>query len=160
MPKGSECKIDWKGLQALGKIKEVLSEALWLMGQDTIREAQNMVPLDTGTLRRSATVSVTLPDVNTEHQKAKSGSGTKSTSLDKPAPRNKNMVVYVSYNTPYALWLHETPTWKPRDWKRTLSGHKRDKPAVGEWKWLDKASAITKKRLVRYVTRARAKAGI
>ena len=160
MPKMSDVSLQWNPDAAADKIADVVTEALWLFGQDTLKEATPMVPLDTGTLRRSGTVSVELPNPEEAYSRAKSKTQKTADEVSARNVRGKNPALYVSYNTPYAVWLHETNTWKPRAWKRTAGGKIREKPAVGEWKWLEKALAITKTRLNRYIMRAKRKKGI
>lgn len=155
----SDAQVNWKGKEAVDYMTAVTAEALWLMGQDALTEAMNDVPLDTGTLRRSGVVTVNqLPNPGSVYATAKTGSGNKSvTAAQKNVPDKTATKVYVSYNTPYAIWLHETNKWNPRDWKRTAAGNKVQKPAVGRWKWLSRALSVVKNRIPVYVARAQAK---
>ena len=124
--------LKWEGDKAKGLVKEAEGAALWDVGQYAIELAQNDVPIESGTLRRSAVVTVgTLPDPGNTYEKAKSG---------KPEiAKGSGDTVFVSYNTPYAVHLHENLNWKPRWWKRTAQGNIVDSPQVGGPKWLEKA---------------------
>lgn len=158
-------EIKWDDRVAKDKIQSVVEEALWLAGQNAITLAMNDVPLDTGTLRRSGTVSAEkLPEARTVYDEAQAGRGNKGKTIGQDAPhtggRLRDLVVYVSYNTPYAIWLHESPDWRPRGWRLTAKGRRVEKPAVGTWKWLEKALPKVKRRWNRYVSRAKRKAGL
>lgn len=163
----SDVRVEWHGDDAADKLQRVVEEMLWLAGQDAITQAMNNVPLDTGTLRRSGTVTMDrLPDKQLVYEYAVDGRGNRGTSTKRgtPAPQSsrrwKDMTVFVSYNTPYAIWLHESPDWKPRNWKVTAAGHRVTKPAVGCWKWLEKALPAVKRCWPVYLARAKRKAGI
>ena len=68
-------------------------------------EAIDEAPIDTGTLRRSETVTVgKLPDGEQVYEAAKDGSDMKDAF---PGPVGKEKVVYISFNTPYARRQHE-----------------------------------------------------
>lgn len=183
-------EIKWNDRAAKDKIQRVIEEALWIAGQNAVTLAMLNVPLDTGTLRRSGTVTMDrLPDKRLAYEYAVDGKGNRGTSTKKGAEtpkskrRWKDIVVYVSYNTPYAIWLHESPNWSPRGWKWTSwkkikndkalyrierendKGKKEirekiPKPAVGTWKWLEKALPEVKRRWPSYVSRAKRKAGL
>ncbi len=163
----SDVRVEWHGDDAADKLQRVVEEMLWLAGQDAITQAMNNVPLDTGTLRRSGTVTMDrLPDKQLAYEYAVDGKGSRGTTTKKgtDAPRSarrwKDINVFVSYNTPYAIWLHESPDWKPRNWKVTAAGRRVTKPAVGSWKWLEKALPKVKSRWSVYLARAKRKAGI
>ena len=157
----SGCRVKWEGQKVKKKISEVALEALWLMGQDLITESTNDAPLDTGTLRRSATVTVsTLPDAGQVYSTAKTGEKTQTSPGKTFAGYEKK--VFVSYNTPYAIRLHEDLSWTPRGWKKTASGNVVEKPAVGGPKWLENnVNKVTKRHNKgMYLKRAKEKAGI
>lgn len=162
----SSVKLDWHGDKVMDKLQQVTLEMLWLAGQDTITQAINGIPLDTGTLRRSGTVTVDkLPDPEGVYNSAQNGRGNRGETAkdagDAPGSSNPSgPVVYVSYNTPYAKRLHESLSWSPRDWKRTATGRIVDKPAVGGAKWLERALPKVKKRWRTYAERARKKVGL
>ncbi|MEG1501959.1 MAG: hypothetical protein RR203_02465 [Synergistaceae bacterium] len=163
----SGCKVKWEGAKVLSTIEYVAREAIWLMGQDTITQSINDVPVDTGTLRRSGVVTVDAPpNATTVYSEAKESKGKKSESAkDKTAPRTlskRHPKVVVSYNTPYAIKLHESKEWRPRAYKYTARGNKVAKPAVGTWKWLEKALPKVHKRNNSgfYLRRAKKKVGL
>lgn len=86
-------------------------------GQAVVTQAQRdkLVPIDTGTLRRSSVVTLArLPNPEEAYQAALGG----KPKNDKPETAAKNktspLKAWVSWNTPYAEWLHETFDWKPR----------------------------------------------
>jgi|LAHU01.1.fsa_nt_gb hypothetical protein len=138
--------------------EKIVMEALWLVGQDTIKEAMNNIPLDTGTLRRSGTVTVgALPDAKAVYAFAPFMS-TKTAYEGMVLGPLK--VVYVSYNTPYARRLHEDMSWKPRAWKygrRKGKTIRIPKPAVGGPKWIERALPRAWSRLPQMIARARRK---
>lgn len=159
----SGAKFNWFGDIAKDKLRDVVAEFLWLAGQDAITQSVNDVPLDTGTLRRSGVVTVgELPSPEEIYQQAQSGKGNKDSSATAGRPSGGGIrpKVYASYNTPYAIKLHESPHWLPRSWKYTKSGKKVAKPAVGTWKWLSKALLKVQKRAGTYAARARRKVGV
>ena len=131
----SNVEITWKGDEVKGLYADAVTEALWLAGHAVVTEAMNIIPLDTGTLRRSYAVTVgELPDGDKEYQRAKAGATPQAGEI----PTRKGCV-YISYNTPYAAFLHENLTWRPRKRKKLPSGRVVDKPAVGGPKWLEKS---------------------
>ncbi len=159
----SKTVVHWDARTAEAKIQQVVIEALWLAGQNAITLAMNDVPLDTGTLRRSGTVTVdTLPEAQQVYREASSGKGNKGKTIGASAPKSssKAPTVYVSYNTPYAIWLHESQKWTPRAWRKTATGKTVPKPAVGRWKWLENVLPKVRSRWDAYVTRAKRKVGL
>ena len=165
MSKG--CRLKWNGREVVDAIDQVALETAWLMGQDAITQSINDVPLDTGTLRRSGVVTVDFPPPAAQvYSEAKNGKGKYSESArDKapapPAADKRNPKVVASYNTPYAIRLHET-RWKPRSWKYTASGKRREKPAVGRNKWLERVLPIIEQRARAglYLRKAKRKVGL
>ena len=147
--------LTWNGGSAKELVIAIAMEGLWLIGEDTVREAMNNIPLDTGTLRRSSAVTAgDLPDPEKAYAEAKA-----RTQQSKKTRRfySKRPSIYVSYNTPYAAHLHEDLTWKPRDWKYNTKGNRIPKPAVGGPKWLELALVKTWARRDRMFARARKK---
>lgn len=182
------CVVTWNGDKVISTIENIAAEALWLAGQDAIAQSINKVPLETGTLRRSGVVTMDeRPDAAEVYANAKDSHGkySESAKSDNPVPTpadSKRPKVVVSYNTPYAIWLHEI-NFTPRPYKflfndvrkkrekgpelengqfRKMKWRKVAKPAVGEWKWLEKAIPIVLKRMRSgvYLARARRKAGL
>lgn len=162
----SDVRLEWHGDDIMRKLQAVVSETLWLAGQDAITQSMNNIPLDTGTLRRSGTVTVDeLPKPEDVYSEAQGGSGnrgetTKNADNAPPSGNPNNPKVYVSYNTPYAVCLHENMGWSPRSTKVTASGNVVSKPAVGGPKWLEKALPTIKKRWGTYIARAKRKVGL
>lgn len=140
--------------------EHIVMEALWLVGQSAIQRAQNNIPLDTGTLRRSGTVTVgALPEANAVYAAA-------ATAKKSMAENYKGMIlgpsktVFISYNTPYARRLHEDMSWKPRSWKygrRKGKARRIPKPAVGGPKWIERALPGSWALLPQMISRARRK---
>lgn len=159
----SKTVVHWDARATEAKIQQMTREALWLAGQDTITMAMNDVPLDTGTLRRSGTVTVDkLPEAQKVYSEAVSGKGNKGKTIGVSAPKSssKAPTVYVSYNTPYAIWLHESQNWTPRAWRKTATGKTVPKPAVGHGKWLENVLPRIVHRWSLYVARAKRKVGL
>lgn len=147
--------LTWNGGSAQKLVIAIAMEGLWLIGEDTVREATNDIPLDTGTLRRSSAVTAgDLPDPETAYAEAKAG-----THQGKKPRRSysEKRTIFVSYSTPYATRLHEDLTWKPRNWKYNTKGKRIPKPAVGGPKWLERALVKTWARRDRMFARARKK---
>jgi len=153
MPKKTGITItsEFNGDDIKKHMEGAIKQALWVQGQALIAEAQRrkLVPLDTGTLRRSAVVTLNeLPLMSQVHGMAEASDGNNPVVVDDPKKHSGPVNdVYVSYNTPYAATLHENlnvvhkPEWEPRDWRRTASGKIVPKPAEGEPKWIEKANA-------------------
>ena len=172
-------RVEWH--ENIAKVPpEVAMEALWLVGQNLITEATNNIPLDTGTLRRSGTVTVgALPPFAEVYEGAQKEDQAKRYEGQKQSGAR---LVYVSYNTPYARRLHENLNWRPRDWKysrrkrRSVKGgytrksraagfegtyvRKIPKPAVGGPKWIERAAPRAFSRMDEMVRRAKAKMGV
>jgi hypothetical protein len=118
-------------------------KALYMHGQAVITQAQRdkLVPIETGTLRRSSVVTLArLPNPEEVYQTALSS----NPQNDNPdaAAQNKTapLKAWISWNTPYAEWLHETFGWKPRK-PREEGGPKWAEIALAACK--DKFAAIT-----------------
>lgn len=161
----SKVTLEWHGDEAMTKMQQVTLETLWLAGQDAITQSMNNIPLDTGTLRRSGIVTVdSLPNPFTVYEAAQKGKGNRGETAKKgSAPISDDPLapkVYVSFNTPYAVRLHEDLSWSPRYWKVTADGKVVPKPAVGGPKWLERALPLIKKRWSAYAARARKKVGV
>ena len=105
-------RVKWRSRIAEEIALKACMEALMTGGEMIITEATNNVPLESGTLRRSATVSPgRLPNAQQVYTAAMAGQTTQF-SLDKPL--GKEAVVYVSYNTPYARRMHEDMGYTPK----------------------------------------------
>lgn len=137
----STVSIRWNGGDVIRATHEAVAEALWMAGQDAVRRAQNDIPLDTGALRRSYAVTINvLPDPVAEYDRALAGIEPSNS-----FPGDAGMVAYVSYNTPYAPFLHENLTWRPR--------------LTGGPKWLEKNVPAAMKKFPAFLLRAMRKRG-
>lgn len=140
--------------------------ALWRQGQAVVAQAQRdrLVPIETGTLRRSAVVTLNrLPNPGAVYSEAKvkavNNSAFTPPGADVSAGTNVSAganvtKAYVSYNAPYAEALHERLDWKPRGVRRLGGGKRVPKPAEGGPKWLEKALAACKDKFAAIAERA------
>lgn len=162
----------------------VAFEALYLVGQRALAIAMPNIPLETGTLRRSGTVTVgALPSAKEIFDSAfgmprEHVVGKIQSELFYGKLLGGDKTVYVTYSTPYAVRLHEDMNWKPRDWKYAYRSKKKgkfrmgpskrygfegmfytrvSKPAVGGPKWLSKAMPEAWKQLNEILAFVRAK---
>ena len=95
----------WRTKEAVKIAEEAGLKALRTGGEKIITSAMNNVPIESGTLRRSATTTVGgLPNSSEVYEAAKDGNEMKNAF---PQPIGKEKAVYVSYNTPYARRQHE-----------------------------------------------------
>lgn len=154
----SDITLKWNGDKVKQQLAAVAEEVVWLAAQDAIRESTNNVPLDTGTLRRSGVVTLgELPNAKEVYEGAEGGkSGKEYSESHRKTALGEDAVAYASYNTPYAVHLHEDTSWKPR----SVGKSGREKPAVGGPKWLEKSCIVVSKRWNIYAKRARRKAGL
>lgn len=133
----------WYGDRVDKVINDAAREALWKLGQLIIAEATNNVPFESGTLRRSGTVTVAeLPEPTGVYKRAESGEEMAEAFPERP---KGDLKAYVSYNTPYAAWLHESFEWEPK--------------RAGGPKWLERAAPVVAKRLGELVRREMKKRG-
>jgi hypothetical protein len=105
----------WRTKEAV-KIAEAAGlKALRTGAEAILTEAIDETPVETGTLRRSGTVTVGgLPDGAHVYEAAESGRDMKDAF---PGPEGKEKAVYISFNTPYARRQHEE-----LDWEHPLGG--------------------------------------
>jgi hypothetical protein len=97
--------VKWRGKEAVKIAQEAGLKALRTGGEKILTEAIKAAPVDTGTLRRSGTVTVgALPEFERVYESAKAGN-----EMGKafPGETGKEKAVYVSFSTPYALRQHE-----------------------------------------------------
>ncbi|HZK24135.1 MAG TPA: hypothetical protein VFC74_01970 [Oscillospiraceae bacterium] len=95
----------WRIKEAVKIAEKAGLKALRTGGEKIITSAMNNVPIESGTLRRSATTTVGgLPNSSEVYESAKDGAEMKNAY---PEPLGKEKAVYVSYNTPYARRQHE-----------------------------------------------------
>ena len=95
----------WRTKEAVKLAEEAGLKALRTGAEAILTEAIDETPIDTGTLRRSGTVTVgALPDGAQVYEAAESGSNMKDAF---PGPEGKEKAVYISFSTPYARRQHE-----------------------------------------------------
>ena len=95
----------WRIKEAVKIAEEAGLKALRTGAEAILTEAIDETPIETGTLRRSGTVTVGgLPDGAQVYEAAESGSNMKDAF---PGPEGKEKAVYISFNTPYARRQHE-----------------------------------------------------
>lgn len=95
----------WRIKEAVKVAERAGLKALRTGGELIITEAMNNVPIESGTLRRSATTSIGgRPDPMQVYEAAKDGVEMKDAF---PGELGNEKAVYVSYNTPYARRQHE-----------------------------------------------------
>ena len=98
-------KNKWRIKEAVKIAEEAGLKALRTGAEAILTEAIDEAPVDTGTLRRSGTVTVGgLPDEVQVYEAAESGTEMKGAF---PGPVGKEKAVYISFNTPYARRQHE-----------------------------------------------------
>ncbi len=98
-------KDKWRIKEAVKIAEEAALKALRTGAESILTEAIDETPVETGTLRRSGTVTVgALPDGAQVYEAAESGSDMKDAF---PGPEGKEKAVYISFNTPYARRQHE-----------------------------------------------------
>ena len=95
----------WRIKEAVKIAEEAGLKALRTGAEAILTEAIDETPIDTGTLRRSGTVTVgALPDGAQVYEAAKAGNEMKDAF---PEKIGKEKAVYISFNTPYAWRQHE-----------------------------------------------------
>ena len=98
-------KNKWRIKEAVKIAEEAGLKALRTGAEAILTEAIDETPFESGTLRRSGTVTVGgLPDGAQVYEAAESGSDMKDAF---PGPEGKEKAVYISFNTPYARRQHE-----------------------------------------------------
>jgi hypothetical protein len=98
-------KNKWRIKEAVKIAEDAALKALRTGAEGILTEAIDETPVETGTLRRSGTVTVGgLPDWEQVYEAAKSGTEMKDAFPDKIG---KEKAVYISFNTPYAQRQHE-----------------------------------------------------
>jgi hypothetical protein len=95
----------WRIKEAVKIAEDAALKALRTGAEAILTEAIDEAPVDTGTLRRSGTVTVgELPDGEKVYEAAKAGNEMKDAF---PEKIGKEKAVYISFNTPYARRQHE-----------------------------------------------------
>ena len=95
----------WRTKEAVRIAEQAGIKALRTGAEAILTEAIDETPIDTGTLRRSGTVTVgKLPDSARIYEAAEAGNEMKDAF---PEKIGKEKAVYISFNTPYARRQHE-----------------------------------------------------
>ena len=95
----------WRTKEAVRIAEQAGLKALRTGAEAILTEAIDETPIDTGTLRRSGTVTVgKLPDSARIYEAAEAGNEMKDAF---PEKIGKEKAVYISFNTPYARRQHE-----------------------------------------------------
>lgn len=105
-------KNKWRIKEAVKIAEEAALKALRTGAEAVLTEAIDEAPVDTGTLRRSGTVTVgELPDGARVFEAAEAGNEMKDAF---PERIGKEKAVYISFNTPYARRMHEDLGYTPK----------------------------------------------
>jgi hypothetical protein len=107
-------RLDWDGDRALDAMRQANYEAAVASATGFMLEAKARAARKTGTMGRSGAITVNkLPDMYSIF--AAAGGGVSYTGMDflnallpKAAPRSWQVKVYMSFNTPYSAFQHET----------------------------------------------------
>ena len=95
----------WRTKEAVRIAEQAGIKALRTGAEAILTEAIDETPIDTGTLRRSGTVTVgALPDGAQVYEAAESGTEMKDAFPDKIG---QEKAVYISFSTPYSRRQHE-----------------------------------------------------
>lgn len=117
--------LKWYGDKVKKQNREAANRALWKFAEAVLTRANTRVPHNEGTLERSGIVTqAKLPDAQTVFGQALN----QVTPIAKFNFKTGKLHYFISYNTPYAINLHESPAGK---------FNFQDK---GENKWLEKAA--------------------
>jgi len=105
-------KDKWRIKEAVKIAEEAGLKALRTGAEAILTEAIDEAPVETGTLRRSGTVTVgKLPDGEQVYEAAESGTEMKDAYSN---AIGKEKAVYISFNTPYARRMHEDLGYTPK----------------------------------------------
>ena len=125
----------WRTKEAVKIAEEAGLKALRTGAEAILTEAIDEAPVDTGTLRRSGTVTVgKLPDGARVFEAAESGNEMKDAF---PENIGKEKAVYISFNTPYARRQHEELDY--------------EHPRGGKAKYLEDSFNRNKQKVLKYV---------
>ena len=95
----------WRIKEAVKIAEEAALKAFRTGAESILTEAIDEAPIETGTLRRSGTVTVgKIPNMETVFEAAEAGREMKDAF---PGKEGKEKAVYISFNTPYARRQHE-----------------------------------------------------
>jgi hypothetical protein len=124
----------WRIKEAVKIAEEAALKALRTGAESILTEAIDETPVETGTLRRSGTVTVgALPDGAQVYEAAESGSDMKDAF---PGTEGKEKAVYISFSTPYARRQHEELGY--------------NHPLGGKAKYLEDPFSRNKKKVLQY----------
>lgn len=130
-------KDKWRIKEAVNIAEEAGLKALRTGAEAILTEAIDETPIDTGTLRRSGTVTVGgLPDGAQVYEAAEAGSDMKDAFSD---PVGKEKAVYISFSTPYSRRQHEELDY--------------EHPRGGKAKYLETPFNANKKKVIKYAER-------
>jgi len=130
-------KNKWRIKEAVKIAEEAALKALRTGAEKILTEAIDEAPIDTGTLRRSGTVTVgKLPDSARIYEAAESGNEMKDAFKENIG---KEKAVYISFNTPYARRQHEELGYQH--------------PRGGKAKYLETPFNANKKKVIKYAER-------
>ena len=127
----------WRTKEAVKIAEEAGLKALRTGAEAILTEAIDETPIETGTLRRSGTVTVgALPDGVQVYEAAEAGTEMKDAF---PGVAGKEKAVYISFNTPYARRQHEELGY--------------NHPLGGKAKYLETPFNANKKKVIKYAER-------
>ena len=127
----------WRIKEAVNIAEDAALKALRTGAEAILTEAIDEAPVDTGTLRRSGTVTVgKLPDGERVFEAAEAGNEMKDAFQKKIG---KEKAVYISFNTPYARRQHEELDY--------------EHPRGGKAKYLETPFNANKKKVIKYAER-------
>ncbi len=127
----------WRIKEAVKIAEEAALKALRTGAESILTEAIDETPVESGTLRRSGTVTVGgLPDGAQVYEAAESGSDMRDAF---PGAEGKEKAVYISFNTPYARRMHEDLGYTPK--------------RGGGPKYLETPFNANKKKVIKYAER-------
>ena len=130
-------KNKWRIKESVKIAEEAGLKALRTGAEAILTEAIDETPIETGTLRRSGTVTVGAPPDGTQvYEAAESGNDMKDAF---PGPEGKEKAVYISFNTPYARRQHEELGY--------------NHPLGGKAKYLETPFNANKKKVIKYAER-------
>ncbi len=102
----------WRTKEAVEIVVKAGLKALRTGGENILTHSIDDAPVESGTLRRSGTVTVgALPDSAAVYEAAEAGKEHKGAFTKE---LGKEATVFVSFNTPYARIMHEHLGYKPK----------------------------------------------
>jgi len=123
----------WRTKEAVKIAEKAGLKALCEGAEAILTEAIDETPVETGTLRRSGTVTVgALPDSEQVFEDARAG-----TEQEQGQEKGREQAVYVSFNTPYARRQHEELDY--------------EHPKGGKAKYLEDPFLRNKTKVLKYV---------